>query len=238
MAELTKMKSYRELEILVAQIQKQLAPNAEIFHNVKFIGLRSKRKRQIDVLVTQQIGQYPIQIVIECKDYKAPVDVKGVEEFSGLLEDVAAQRSVMVCPAGFTAAAKTRAADKQIDLYSPVDTDPHKWQASPTIPAICDYRTAALAIGLRVSAPFPFETTMDYYITNTILDSDGKELGTPASMAIDKWNDGKYPIEEGEHRDLPIFETPNVRMDNGHGMKVPVTLTVNLYVTRRIFFGQ
>src|SRR5262249_3493052 len=94
-------------------------------------------RRQIDVLVRDKIGQYEINIVIECKDYNKPVDVKDVEEFDGLLRDVCAQKGVLVCPKGFTDAAKTRAQGLQIDVYSPFDTDPHKWQVRATIPALC-----------------------------------------------------------------------------------------------------
>jgi hypothetical protein len=127
-------KNSRELEILVTKIQKQLAPKAEVLHNVMLDGRNSKIKRQIDVLVRERVGQYEIQIIIDCKDYNRPVDIKAVEEFYGTQCDVGAQKGVLVCPKGFTAAAKTRAAGLQIDLYSPFDTDAHKWQVKATIP--------------------------------------------------------------------------------------------------------
>jgi len=47
-------KSSRDLEILIAKIQKQLAPNAEVLHYVKLDGRLSKQSRQIDVLVHQK----------------------------------------------------------------------------------------------------------------------------------------------------------------------------------------
>ncbi len=99
---------FKDLEILVAKIQKQLAPKAEILHDVKLDGRLSGTKRQIDVLVRDKIGQYEINIIIDCKDYNKPVDVKGVEKFDGLLRDVGAQKEVLVCPRGFTQTAKTR----------------------------------------------------------------------------------------------------------------------------------
>ena len=49
---------YKALEILVTKIKQQLAPDATVEHNVKLPGRHSKRDRQIDVLVRQQIGQY------------------------------------------------------------------------------------------------------------------------------------------------------------------------------------
>ena len=91
-----------ELEILVSKIQKALAPNAEVTHNAKIIGRHTKVSRQIDVLVRQKVGQYEMMIVIDCKDYKKPVDVKGVEEFHGLVDDVGAHKGALVCPKGFS----------------------------------------------------------------------------------------------------------------------------------------
>ena len=50
-------KASRDLELLVAKIQKELAPDSEVLHDVKLVGRKSKRERQIDVLVRQKIGQ-------------------------------------------------------------------------------------------------------------------------------------------------------------------------------------
>jgi hypothetical protein len=232
---------YRNLEILVTKIQKQLAPKAEVLHNVRLDGRQSGTKRQIDVLVKENVGQYEIKIVIDCKDYKTPVDVKGVEEFDGLLRDVGAQKGVLVCPKGFTDAAKKRAAGLQIDLYSPIDTDVHKWQARVTIPALCDFRGAAMSFRFSMSAPGPFRMPNDFYSRAMIFDDKGRELGTMLDAALAKWNDGKFPAEPGEHRDLDIFETRTVFMDNGYDpplrMRMPVDLTVSLLVERQLYYG-
>jgi hypothetical protein len=106
--------------------------------------------------VLEKIGQYDIKIIIDCKDYKTPVDVKSVEEFYGLLDDVGAQKGVLVCPKGFTNTAKTRAEGFQIDLYSPVDTEAHKWRVKVTIPATCDFRNVKMSFGISMNAPLPF----------------------------------------------------------------------------------
>ena len=76
-----KTPDWKLLEHLVAEIQEQLAPDASVLHNVSLYGLDSETQRQIDVLVEQSIGQYTMRIVLDCKDYAKPVDVKGVEEF-------------------------------------------------------------------------------------------------------------------------------------------------------------
>ncbi|WP_292235178.1 restriction endonuclease [Mesorhizobium sp.] len=231
-------KQSTELELLVAKIQQDLAPSAEVVHNAYLPGRYSETKRQIDVLVRQKVGQYDIQIVIDCKDYNKPVDVKGVEEFAGLANDVGAQKGVLVCPKGFTEAAKKLAQKLQIDLYSPVDTDPHKWTARVTVPALCDYRSASIAFGISMSAPYPFKFPQEFYKTSEIYSEDGSLLGNAFDNAISKWDRGGFPIDVGEHKELPIFDTLGVFMDNGYGMKVPVEIYAHTIVTRQLYFGQ
>lgn len=228
---------YKKLEKLVAKIQQDLAPKSKVSHNVKIRG-KSGVQRQIDVLVEDRVGQYDIRIIIDCKDYKTPVDIKGVEECSRLFEDVSAQRGVIVCPAGFTKNAKARAQQLQIDLYSPVDTDPHKWQARLKAPAICEFREAVMSFGFSQSAPYPLLLRNDFFRMSRVTDAElGEDLGTMVSIASRRWNSGEYPIEVGEHKDVPISSRP-VKMDNGYGMQVPVDLTVTLEVSQTLFFGQ
>ena len=189
------------------------------------------------MLVREKVGQYEIQIVIDCKDYSKPVDVKGVEEFYGLFQDVGAQKGVLVCPKGFSeAGAKSRAERWQIDLYSPFDTDIHKWQVKATIPALCDFRTAAMSFQIRMSAPFPFKLVDDFFSTAPAFDSNGGELGTAFVAASAKWDGGGFPSEPGEHAHLPIFDTLTVQADNGYGMRLLVDLYVSLLVGNGICF--
>lgn len=229
----------RELEILVAKIQAQLAPNAEVIHDARLNGRLSNRSRQIDVLVRQKIGQYEMLIVLDCKDYARPVDVKGVEEFHGLVQDVGANKGALVCPRGFTEAAKNRAIGLQIDLFSPIDTDPHKWQAQVTAPVVCDFRSAAISFQIECSAPVPFRLPENYFSSVLAYSANQeRELGTPLNAVVAKWNEGQYPTEAGEHHDLAIFDAPEVLTDNGYGQKIPVRLTASIFVTQRVYFGH
>lgn len=231
-------KSSVELEKLVQKIQQQLAPEAEVLHDVKMIGRRTGSKRQVDVLVREKVGQYDIQIVIDCKDYKTPVDVKGVEEFAGLLDDVGAQKGVLVCPAGFSENAKKRAAGLQIDLYSPIDTNAHKWQATPTIPALCDFRVAAIGFTVTSSAPMAFLIPCSFFGTNIIYDENGNALGTCYSAIVERWNHGDLSEKLGSTDHIPIFGDRPVRTDNGYGQQMPVEVYANVKVHEQLFWGQ
>ncbi len=228
---------WKALEILVAKIQQELSPDAQVSHNVKVEGRETGELRQIDVLVRQKIGQYEMMIAIDCKDYKVPVDVKGVEQFHGLLEDVGAHKGALVCPKGFSHTAKKRAKRYNIDLYSPVDTDPHKWQVKPALPMICDFRSAGLALGIRCSEPMPFQMEGDFFNVAKVYDGNGIELGTTLHTTLRRWNSGEFPTEPGEHNDVLVFGDGETLVDNGYGQRIRVTLTVSLHVKQRLYFG-
>jgi hypothetical protein len=74
---------WKRFEKLVASIQQQLSPQADVLANVRMPGKLSGTARQLDIVVRQSIGQFELFIVIECKDSSRPVDVKTVEEFLG-----------------------------------------------------------------------------------------------------------------------------------------------------------
>ena len=211
-----------------------------MLHDVRLPGRHSKRDRQIDVLVRQKIGQYEMVIVLECKDYARPVDVKGVEEFYGLLQDVSAHKGAMVCPKGFSAAAKHRATGLQIDLYSPVDTNPHKWQVRVSVPTICSFRSAGMGFGITCGAPLPLRIPDKFWTEIIALNAEQIKLGTPLEVAMKKWNEGRFPTNPREYHDLDIFDQAVV-IDNGYGYNnlfVPVKLTVSLWVREQLYFGQ
>ena len=229
--------TWKQVEYLVAEIQKALSPNAIVTHNIKLPGIHSETDRQIDVLVEQNIGQYCMRVIIDCKDYAKPVDVKGVEEFFGLIKDVGAHKGALVCPKGFSAAAKNRAKKLDIDLYSPVDTDPHKWTAKVSAPVLCDVRKTYMSFGSSVCAPKPFRMQMDFY-NSPIFKSNGEELGTIADLAKKNWDYEKYPINVGTHEKLPIYFDGVTLMNNGYDEYVEVALTVSLFIEREYYIGH
>lgn len=232
------MSESKDLEILVSQIQKQLSPDAEVLHNVRLPSRTTSTTRQIDVLVKQRIGQYEMTIVIDSKDYKSPVDVKGVEEFYGLVTDVGANKGVLVCPAGFTKTAKERAKGFLIDLYSPIDTGDHKWKAKVFMPTICDFRSAKISFGLSFSEPLPFSMPYEFYKILTVHDRTKKALGLPLNIAIEKWNKGLFPTEPGDHENINPFDDEMVLVDNGQGMLVNVRIRISLHVEQQLYYGQ
>ncbi len=88
-------------------------PSAKIRSDAKLLGLKSGAQRQIDVLVEGQD-----RIAFDCKCYKRKVDIKHVEEFLGMLDDLGVHYGVMVTTNGYSKAALRRARNdpRQIEL--------------------------------------------------------------------------------------------------------------------------
>ena len=97
--------------------------NCEILKNAHLVGRYSGAKRQIDVLVRFIEGESVIStMLVECKHYAQKINVKIVDSFIGCLEDVGADKGVIVSEKGFTKAAINRAykgkEDIEVDILS------------------------------------------------------------------------------------------------------------------------
>ena len=227
------------LEKLVAKIQRQLAPSSKIEHDVQLPSRNGKRTRQIDVLVTDRIGQYEFIIVIDCKDHASKIDVRGVGTFADLVADVGAHKGVLVCPKGFTSGALDRARELSIDLYSPVDTDEHKWQVTPTAPCVIDFRSAAIAVQFSVSSPYPWVIPYDMNAADFFDENEERRPHNLYDQMFTNWFEGKYPIEAGIHEGQSIYEgTTLMPVSPEMPMKMPVDLTANVHVEQRYYFGR
>jgi hypothetical protein len=230
-------KKWREFEQLVAQIQQGLAPDARVEHDVRLAGERTGEPRQVDVLLTQTIGQYTMRVAIDCKDYKTPVDVKGVEEFYGLVDDIGVNKGVLVSASGFTTTAKKRAKGLRIDLYRPVDTGDHKWKVKVGLPALCEFVSARIGIQIATSSPMPFRIS-EHPGNMRVVGPSGNELPSAYQRAIYLWNSGELPTDEGQHEGIELYEAGMVQVDNGYGSLIEVSLTAHLFVASVLYFGQ
>jgi hypothetical protein len=64
-------------------------PGLNVQRNVRLPTIRDpKRKREIDVLINGSLAGHPIQIAVECKNYKSIIDVSKIDAYIGKLQDV------------------------------------------------------------------------------------------------------------------------------------------------------
>ncbi|WP_242633889.1 restriction endonuclease [Alteromonas sp. KUL17] len=87
----------------------QMYPNSTITYNAKIIGRYSKNERQIDVLIEDEVAGFPVKIVIDAKFFSKNIDVKCVESFISMLDDVDASQGLLITQKGYSKAAINRA---------------------------------------------------------------------------------------------------------------------------------
>ncbi|RYZ82957.1 MAG: hypothetical protein EOP04_20955 [Proteobacteria bacterium] len=117
---------WEQLELIVADIQRQLAPDATVRHNHRVVG-KSGRTRKLDISVSQKVGLYPTFIVFDCKRHTRAVSIGDVEAFAGQLRDVRANLGVMVSNSGFDAGAVAVAAQEGILLQTFRAAEKNDW---------------------------------------------------------------------------------------------------------------
>lgn len=100
---------WKNYEKEIFGIFKEEYPNAEISHNVLKRGRYSKVNRQCDIIIEDYIAGNRMTIVVDGKFFNKKIDVKEVESFIGLLEDVGAHKGLLISQKGFTKAAVNRA---------------------------------------------------------------------------------------------------------------------------------
>lgn len=109
-------KKWRKFEKVVAGIHKFAEIGARVVQDDFIIGKNSKRKRQIDVSVRFKQGLYEYLLIVECKRHKRRVSISEIEAFRTKMEDVGANRAVMVSESGFQMGAIPIARTYNIEL--------------------------------------------------------------------------------------------------------------------------
>jgi hypothetical protein len=141
--------NWKQYETEIFEHFQQQYPDAEITLDAKKIGIYSKVSRQIDVLIEQYVAGNRFTLVIDGKFFNKKVDVKAVESFIGMLEDIGAHKGLLISNQGFSEAAYNRAhfgpSEVELDILNFKDL--HLFQSHGAMP----YAGENIAI---VPAPF------------------------------------------------------------------------------------
>ena len=108
------MNQFREYENGVADVLAFLfGDTATVERNVRLPGRFSETRRQIDVLVRCRIlDAADLTMIVDCKLWNSRLDVKDVESFIGLVQDVGADSGLLMVAEGASKAARARAASR------------------------------------------------------------------------------------------------------------------------------
>jgi len=133
---------WKRFEKLIHQMHTQLAPaGATVTLDDRIKGCQSKTERQLDITIRASVAQYNLLIVVECKDEARPVDVGTVGEFASLLQDVEANKGVIVSTSGFTPAATELARARGIATRTYIDTEGIDWRSELSISVAVESRS-------------------------------------------------------------------------------------------------
>jgi len=92
-------------------------PDAEINFNQLLKGRYSKIERQIDVLIESYVAGKRIRLIVDAKFFNTKIDVKDVESFISMVEDVDAKQGILITRMGYSPGAINRA------YYGPTDIE-------------------------------------------------------------------------------------------------------------------
>lgn len=173
------MSEYRDYENGVADVLAFLAgDSATVERNVRLPGRRSGRSRQIDVLLRGRIfGMTDATLIVDCKRWRTPVDVKAVESFIGMIEDVGADVGIVMTTAGSTGTARDRAgAERGVRLEVMTLQELMAWSPPGTVTATyrvpagrqADAEKALRTAGFRVAPTTGFEAAAGEVILDVI----------------------------------------------------------------------
>jgi len=226
---------WKRFEKLVYEIQKSFAgTTATVTHKDYIVGVDSQIEREIDISIKQQVAQFPILVVIDCKDYADPVDVKSVEEFAGLADDVRANKGVMVSSNGFTPTAIRVAKNKDIDTLCLIDSKGVDWKTFIAVPLLIDdtsiekYSLSVSGVG-RMLLPYAPEDLIKIQMQA----DDGTSLGTPLKIMHRKWNKEQIPHEPGVYK-VELGTQVNVEYK---GVKSKMDICAHVVVKRTFHLG-
>jgi len=115
MGDPSKDPKWRIYERAAAELEASY-PDCHVIHDHKVVGRRSGIERQVDVWVNGLVGPHEINIAVECRCSLGRVGIKGVEAFYSFLDDVGANKGVIIGDSGFTSGARSRAHNSDIEL--------------------------------------------------------------------------------------------------------------------------
>jgi hypothetical protein len=227
---------WKRFEKIIHEIHSQLAPQgAVVTHNEKIVGHESGVERQLDITIRITVANYPLLIVVECKDEARPIDVSVIGEFASSLTDVKANKGVLISSAGFTPGAINMARNRGIETRTYLDTGSIDWRSEVAIPVLV---RSTILEAWNVT----FESLPGHHCPGLpgedlhfleVFDTEDKHLGWVITLFGRKWMHDSSLQEVGIHS-VVIAEHAIARFRDAQSH---VRITARLRVAHRTHLG-
>ncbi|EIE1227809.1 restriction endonuclease [Vibrio vulnificus] len=143
-----------EFELLTERIFKAISgqhDDVSIHRNVSLKGIDGER--QIDLLITSKFAGIEFRTIVECKDYNKKIDVKVIDGFHSVMQDVSAHKGVVVSRKGFSSTAIAKAKRLGISLFSAHQANSEKWELDLELPMLLtEARVASIVVNPTIKA--------------------------------------------------------------------------------------
>lgn len=214
------MKKGKRFEQLTTRIFQQLVENPDygsVEHDVLLDG--KDERRQIDVLITSKIAGITNRTIIECKDYSRKVGIGVIDSLHSVMQDVNANKGVVVSSNGFSTQAVKKAKRLGISLFTAHEALSEKWAINIEVPVLVTDITSVLARP-RITIYLTEGTQFDKRAKFTINDID------PVEKFHDFWNNNTGELKDLITRNDFVYTPDNIIKPfftrDAHGRKINV----------------
>ena len=107
---------WKEYEEKLFTSLKNIYTECEIEYDESIFGIYSNVERQIDFAIRGNLAGKRILGIVDCKYYNKNIDVKIIESFIGMMQDVNANFGFMITNQGYSQAAKNRVKNSNLKL--------------------------------------------------------------------------------------------------------------------------
>lgn len=218
-------------EKLTAEVFEHLRTNPAyetVEHNVQLEG--KDGPRQIDVLIRGKVGALDSIIIVECKDFNRKLDIGYIDALQSKMQDVYANKAVLVARKGFSKQAIKKAKRVGIELCTVHQSQSEKWEIRLEIPVVIDEVTTVLKPRFLVAPDKPGSLFFSMIINGVNVFDEFTE----------KWNKGLIAISENnnEHEWNSSEVSEPYFMINDDGERLPVSeMTFTHEVRHKYYFG-
>lgn len=106
-------------EHILTKLEEQF-PDSEILSNQKMRGRYSKTKRQVDVLLRGKLAKWDMLAVVACKCFSRKINVKSVDQFIGMVNDIGGHVGVMFTNMGYSPLSISQQQIRIVDIIAAI----------------------------------------------------------------------------------------------------------------------
>lgn len=163
-----------------------------------FTRIKSRKKREIDILLVNKVANIEVKIAIECKNEKKPIGTPQIDAFIGKLCDVGipAQLGIYISASGYTKGAidRARVAGIKTLVFKEITGENLNDILNEAIQSVIYLLLDVKSISIINNVQNPADDIHFFY------DEKGNICGTTTDLVWVNWKKGHIPEKIGHHQ--------------------------------------